>query len=110
MSLRRSGGEEQIALRAFASGGDIGSTALAPLRNKWISVDLTFRIGDNGSGRLIIRDGDRGVVDRSRSGIDIWLGDRIRPKWGIYRSIGSASSDIIDTYLLIRNMRAYEGT
>jgi hypothetical protein len=109
MSLRRSGGEEQIALRAFESGGDIGSAALAPLRNKWISIDMTFRIGNSGSGRFIVRDGDQVVVDKSRSGIDIWLGDRIRPKWGIYRSIGSASTDIIDTYLLIRNMRAYEG-
>jgi hypothetical protein len=107
MSLRRKSGQEQIALRSFASGGDIGAIALAPLRNKWITVDMTFKIGDKGAGRLLIHDGGRTVVDSTRTGIDIWLGDRIRPKWGIYRSIQSPASQIIDTYLLIRNMRAY---
>jgi len=36
-------------------------------------------------------------------------GDYVRPKWGIYRSVESASSDIIDTHLLIRNYQAYRG-
>jgi hypothetical protein len=33
-------------------------------------------------------------------------GDYVRPKWGIYRSVQSASSDILDTYLLFRNYQA----
>jgi len=36
-------------------------------------------------------------------------GDYVRPKWGIYRSVESVSSDIIDTHLLIRNYKAYRG-
>jgi hypothetical protein len=109
MSLRRNGSREEIALRAFESGGDIGSAALAPLRNKWINVDVTFTIGDanQGSARFVLRDGGTTVVDKTRNNIDIWLGDSIRPKWGIYRSIRSAKSDIIDTYLLMRNYQAY---
>jgi len=112
MSLRRKGGREEIALRAFSSGGDIASTALAPLRNKWINIDMTFRIGDagKGMGKLVITDGGRTVVSGTRERIDIWLGDRIRPKWGIYRSIKSPASQIGDTFLLIRDMRAFLGS
>ncbi|MEV7096683.1 hypothetical protein AB0M80_27900 [Amycolatopsis sp. NPDC051045] len=33
-------------------------------------------------------------------------GDYVRPEWGIYRSVESASSDILDTYLLFRNYTA----
>jgi hypothetical protein len=72
---------------------------------------MTFTIGDpnQGSARFILRDGGTTVVDRARNNIDIWLGDSIRPKWGIYRSIRSAAADIIDTYILMRNYRAYRG-
>jgi hypothetical protein len=117
MSLSRSGSSERLRLRAFSTDGspDIGSTNLAPLRNKWIGVELTFRIGSNGTGRLLIRDGTSSsspiVVDSSRSGVHIPdQDDYVRPKWGIYRSVESASSDIIDTYLLTRNYKAYRIT
>jgi hypothetical protein len=109
MSLRRNRNTEELALRAFASGGDIGATALAPLRDHWIGVDITYLIGDRGAAHFILTDGGRTVVDRVRTGIDIWLGDRIRPKWGIYRSVLSAPGDIIDTWLQIRNFKAYVG-
>ena len=33
-------------------------------------------------------------------------GDYVRPKWGIYRSVQSAKSDILDTYILFRNYTA----
>jgi hypothetical protein len=33
-------------------------------------------------------------------------GDYVRPQWGIYRSVHSAKSDILDTYLLFRNYTA----
>ena len=114
MSLSRSGSAETLRLRAFSTEGspDIGSTNLAPLREKWITVELTFKIGSSGTGRLLIRNGTGPgapvVVDSSRSGVNIPdEGDYVRPKWGIYRSIESASSDIIDTHLLIRNYKAY---
>jgi hypothetical protein len=117
MSLSRSGSAERLRLRAFSTSGapDIGSTDLAALRDKWITVELTFKIGPSGTGRLLVRNGTGAgapvVVDSSRSGVNIPdQGDYVRPKWGIYRSIQSASSDIIDTHLLIRNYKAYLGT
>jgi hypothetical protein len=33
----------------------------------------------------------------------------VRPKWGIYRSVESASSDIIDTSLRLRRIQAWRG-
>jgi len=113
LSLSRNGSGERLRLRAFSTPGspDIGSTDLAPLRNKWISVEITLTIGAKGAGRLVVHDGTRTVVDSGRSGVNIPdQGDYVRPKWGIYRSVESASSDIIDTHLLIRNYRAYQGT
>jgi hypothetical protein len=107
MSLRRNGRTEQLALRAFASGGDIGATALAPLRDHWVGVDLTYLIGDRGSARFVLTDGGRTVVNAVRNNIDIWLGDRIRPKWGIYRSVQSAPADLCDAFMRIRNFKAY---
>ena len=107
MSLRRNGSREELALRSFASGGDIGATALAPLRDHWISVDITYLIGDKGAAHFVLTDGGRTVIDRTRTGIDIWLGDRIRPKWGIYRSVQCAPTDLIDTFMEIRNFKAY---
>jgi hypothetical protein len=116
LSLSRSGGSELMRLRALSTDGspDIGSTGLAPLRNKWITVELTFKIGSSGTGRFVVRDGTGGsapvVVDKSRSGLNIPdQGDYVRPKWGIYRSVESASSDIVDTHLLTRNYKAYRG-
>jgi hypothetical protein len=72
------------------------------------------RIGPNGTGRLLIRNGTGSgapiVVDSSRSGVSIPdEGDYVRPKWGIYRSVESAASDIIDTHLRIRKYQAYRG-
>ena len=47
------------------------------------------------------------MVNASRSGFDTWLGgDQAHPKWGIYRSLGD-SGQLQDTYLLLRNMKAY---
>lgn len=116
LSLSRSGSSELLRCRAFSTSGapDIGATDLAPLRNKWITVDMTFRIGPSGTGRFVVRNGTGDsapvVVDSSRSGVKIPdEGDYIRPKWGIYRSVESAASDIIDTELRLRNMQAWRG-
>jgi hypothetical protein len=114
LSLSRSGSAERMRLRAFSTSGspDIGSTDLGPLREKWITIELTFKIGSSGTGRFVVRNGTGSgapvVVDSSRSGVKIPdQDDYVRPKWGIYRSVESASSDIIDTHLLIRNYKAY---
>jgi len=109
----RSGSTETLRARAYSTSGapDIAKTNLAPLRNKWITIEWTFKIGPKGTARFALRDGGTTVVDHTLSNVNVPdQGDYVRPKWGIYRSVQSASSDILDTYLLIRNYKAYKGT
>jgi hypothetical protein len=113
----RSGSKETLRARAYSTSGapDIASTDLAPLRDKWITIEWTFKIGPKGTARFALRngtgDGAPVVVDKTMSNVKVPdEGDYVRPKWGIYRSIQSASSDILDTYLLIRNYKAYKVT
>src|SRR5439155_13398500 len=108
MSLRRHGGVQKIQL--VVGGTTVGMTDLVPLQNKWIDAELEMTIGDAATGRVrwVLRDGARTVVDVTRSGVDTWLEDRVRPKWGIYRSLGDTSGSLQDCYQLIRGMRAYK--
>lgn len=108
MSLFRSGSTETVEMRLFGAGqAKLGSTPLAPLRNKWIDVEIELKVADSGSLRYSLKDGGTTVVNASRSGFDMWLGgDQAHPKWGIYRSLGD-SGQLQDTYLLLRNMKAY---
>jgi chitin-binding protein len=110
MSLNRSGSSERVEMRMFGEGqAKLGVTDLAPLRNKWIDVEIEIKVADGSAGRLrySLKDGGTTVVNASRSGIDTWLGgDQAHPKWGIYRSL-SDSGQLQDTYLLLRAMQAY---
>ena len=110
MSLNRSGSTERIEMRMFGEGGaKLGITNLAPLKNKWIDVEIEIRVADGSGGRLrySLKDGATTVVNASRTGIDTWLGgSQAHPKWGIYRSLGD-SGQLQDTHLLLRDMRAY---
>jgi hypothetical protein len=110
MSLRRSGSTQKIQIEVPDGGGTVGSTNLVPLQNKWIDMELELTIGDkpNGKVRWVLRDGTRTVIDVTKSGLDTWVADRVRPKWGIYRSLGDTSGSIQDTYLLYTRMRAEE--
>jgi chitin-binding protein len=110
ISLRRVSGRETIELKEFSSNILVGRTDLGPLKNKWIDIEFEVRINDapNGWARWVVRDGSTTVLDVNRSGLDTWLGDRVRPKWGIYRSLGDTSGSLQDCYLLYRNMRAYQ--
>jgi hypothetical protein len=117
LDLGRSGSTETFRARAYSTSGtpDIASTNLSPLRDKWITIEWTFTPGSKGKARFVCRNGTGSsapvVVDHSLSNVNMPdQGDYVRPKWGIYRSIKSASSDIIDTHLLIRNYKAYRGT
>jgi hypothetical protein len=85
---------------------------LAPLQNKWIDVELEMTIGDASTGRVrwALRDNGTTVIDVTKTGVDTFLQDRVRPKWGIYRSLGDTSGSLQDCYQLIRNMRAYQRT
>lgn len=111
VSLNRSGSSERIELRLFGEGqAKVGVVDLVQLKNKWIDVEIEIKVddGDNGSARYSLKSGGTTYVDAGRTGIDTWLGgDQAHPKWGIYRSI-SDSGQIQDTYLLLRNMRAYQ--
>ncbi|MEV0272329.1 carbohydrate-binding protein [Hamadaea sp. NPDC050747] len=108
MSLRRHDGVQKIEL--VAGGVTVGLADLVPLQNKWIDVELEMTIGDSDTGRVrwVLRDGATIVIDVTRSGVDTWLQDRVRPKWGIYRSLGDTSGSLQDCYLLINTMRAYK--
>jgi hypothetical protein len=110
MDLRRVGGVPKIQVVLFDGNIVVGTTDLAPLQDKWISTSLAFTIGDRPAGSVTwtLSAGGRTLVDATKTGVDTWLGDRVRPKWGIYRSLGDTSGSLQDCYLLLTNMRGYQ--
>jgi hypothetical protein len=110
MSLRRVNGVQTIELKLFEANILVGRTDLAPLHNSWVDVDFQLKIGDGtaGSVRWILRKDGVMLVDGTKTGVDTSLGDRVRPKWGIYRSLGDTSGSLQDCHLLLRNMRGYQ--
>ncbi|GLF98311.1 Tat pathway signal sequence domain protein [Streptomyces yaizuensis] len=109
-SLRRVGGRQTIELKIFEPNILVGRTDLEPLHNSWIDVDFEIKIGDGTSGavRWALRKGGATVVDATRTGVDTFLADRVRPKWGIYRSLGDSSGSLQDCHLLLTNLRGYQ--
>ncbi|ANW17340.1 hypothetical protein [Streptomyces clavuligerus] len=109
-SLRRDGGEQTIELKIFEPNILVGRTALAPLHNNWVDVDFEITIGNGSAGavRWAIRKGGTTLIDKTRKGVDTFLADRVRPKWGIYRSLGDSSGSLQDCYLLLSRMRGYQ--
>ena len=110
-SLRRVSGKETIELNIFGSNTLVGRTDLAPLHDKWIDVDFQLTIGNGTAGavRWILKNAGTTVIDKSKSGVDTFLADRVRPKWGIYRSLGDTSGSLENCYLLLTNLRGYQG-
>ncbi|WP_406632241.1 hypothetical protein [Amycolatopsis sp. WGS_07] len=113
LDLVRDGGTEMISARAYANPGSpsIAAAKLAPLRDKWITIEWTLTPGDAGAAACVIRGGTGPGAPVAAQGRKTGVklpdeGDYVRPKWGIYRSVESASSDVLDTYLLFRNYRA----
>ncbi|WHT20145.1 Tat pathway signal sequence domain protein [Crossiella sp. CA-258035] len=108
MSLRRRGSRSTIEFKVTEGDVLVGDVDLAPLQNKWIDTEVEIKVGNgNGSVRWVVREGGRTVIDARKSNVDTWLDDRLRPKWGIYRSLND-SANINDTYLLLRNLKAYQ--
>ncbi|HTJ69691.1 MAG TPA: hypothetical protein VL551_19295 [Actinospica sp.] len=107
---RESSTSETLRARAYANPGSptIASTPLAPLRGTWVTIRWTLTIGSSGSARFVcVNSAGKTVADGTMHGVNIPdQGDYVRPKWGIYRSIQSASSDIVDTYILFRDYQA----
>jgi hypothetical protein len=109
-SLRRYGTVPKMEVRMGDATTVVGAVDLAPLQNHWIDIDFQVRVGEAPDGwvRWIVHDGDTTVIDTTMTGLDTWLFDRVRPKWGIYRSLGDTSGSLHDTYLLVRHLRAYQ--
>ncbi|MFC7257942.1 heparin lyase I family protein [Streptomyces lutosisoli] len=109
-SLRRVNGVQTIELKLAIDDILVGRTDLEPLQNKWIDVDFQIKVGNGAAGsvRWILKNGSTTVIDKSRTGVDTFLADRVRPKWGIYRSLGDTSGSLQDTYLLLTNLRGYQ--
>jgi len=107
---RESSTSETLRARAYANSGSptIASTPLGPLRGTWVTIRWTLTIGSSGSARFVCVDSaGKTVADGTMHGVNIPdQGDYVRPKWGIYRSVESASSDIVDTYILFRDYQA----
>jgi chitin-binding protein len=108
MSLRLRGATPTIETRVAHQGVHVGHTDLAPLQDKWIRTEFEYAIGDNGRVRWVLRDGARTVIDVSKSAVDLFMADRVRPKWGIYRSM-NGGSNLRDCHLLLRNLSASGG-
>jgi hypothetical protein len=109
-SLRRVNGKQTIELRLAIDDILVGRTNLDPLHDKWTDVDFQIKVGNGSAGsvRWILKSGSTTVIDKSRSGVDTFLADRVRPKWGIYRSLGDTSGSLQDAYLLLTNLRGYQ--
>lgn len=109
-SLRRVNGVQTIELNLPVAGVLVGRTGLDPLHDRWTDVDFQIKVGDGtaGSVRWILKSGSTTVIDKSRTGVDTFLADRVRPKWGIYRSLGDTSGSLQDTYLLLTDLRGYQ--
>ncbi len=109
-SLRRVSGAQTIELQLPISGLLVGRTSLDPLHDRWVDVDFRITVGDGSTGsvRWILRSAGATVVDIERTGVDTFLADRVRPKWGIYRSLGDTSGSLQDCYLLTTAMRGYQ--
>jgi Polysaccharide lyase len=110
MSLRRYGAVQKMELVDATTNTLVGNVDLEPLQNKWIDIEFQMKVGDAPDGwiRWIVRDGATTVIDTTSTGLDTFLGDRVRPKWGIYRSLGDTSGSLEDTYMLVQNLHAYQ--
>nr|WP_206440054.1 Tat pathway signal sequence domain protein [Streptomyces scabichelini] len=109
-SLRRVNGVQTIELKLFEDDILVGRTNLEPLHNKWTDVDFQIKVGNGSAGsvRWILKSGSTTIIDKSRTGVDTFLADRVRPKWGIYRSLGDTSGSLQDCHLLLTNLRGYQ--
>jgi chitin-binding protein len=111
LSTSLSGSTETLVMRSLNGGTNFNPIPLAPLRGHWIEIELEYKIGFGGYARMCVRDGGNTVTDKTMTGVDMWINEGTccryaRPKWGIYRSL--LSDGLKDTYLEIRNLRAYK--
>lgn len=75
-----------------ASNNYLKKVDLADFLGQWVTVTETVKFAKNGSYKLTIyrmSDGKK-LVELDKSGLDLWRTGTtgLRPKWGIYRSLG----------------------
>jgi hypothetical protein len=93
--------------------GDFKAVPLSQIWDKWVEVQFEDKCdlaSNGGYVRWTVRLNGEVITDQTVKG-DVWHNEgtrnrRIRPKWGIYRSLGS--DGLKDSYILFRNMRAYK--
>jgi len=100
----RSGDKMEVLF--WIGGGSITTFDISALHDKWLSADLTMKIGTAGSVHWVLKDGDKVVSEKTQNGTT-WPsdGDRLRPKWGIYRGI---TTGVQTSYIMLSNLRAYQ--
>jgi hypothetical protein len=109
-SLRRVSGAQTIELKVAEPDILIGRTSLDPLHDSWVDVDFQLKIGNGTAGSVhwILAKAGTTLIDATKTGVDTFLADRVRPKWGIYRSLGDTSGSLQNCYLLLTGMRGYQ--
>jgi hypothetical protein len=107
MSLHSHGGTDSIEMRIDGTSGDHWSPVpLAPMQNKWVTVEFEVKWDSPGTFRWTIRDETQVYVNANRTWNGWHGGERMRPKWGIYRKRDSAG--LVNTYILLDNFKAYQ--
>lgn len=96
---------QNVALRAFTSSVTVASVPLSSVYDSWIEVEIEMTIGTSGRLRWVVRKGGRTLADGEKTGVNLWLGDRLRPKWGIYRGV---TPGLQSTSLLIKDLKAFK--
>jgi hypothetical protein len=93
----RAGNPDQLQLihTGSSGGGVVHEVELSPFRGTWVEAYAKVLYEDKGTYDLTLRRVSDGAVLMSwrSSDIDLWLEDKPfnRPKYGIYRSLKSAS-------------------
>jgi hypothetical protein len=107
LDLINQSGVEKIRLDVF------GVTSTAPVKlihDRWLTTEVTVKIapGTAGSARWRLWDGATQLADETKAGISTWPSNaaRLRPKWGIYRSLGDLSA-IQTSYILLSGMKGF---
>jgi hypothetical protein len=89
------------------------SIPLSSIYNRWVTIEFEHKFdfsSNGGYARWAVKMNGSTLTDQRRTG-NMFANEgtrdrRVRPKWGIYRSLGS--SGLKDCFLQIRNMKAYK--
>jgi hypothetical protein len=107
LDLTRQGGVEKVRVDIF---GVSSFTAVNLIHDKWLSNEITMKIapGTGGSVHWKLSDGAAVLTDSDKTDLATWPANasRLRPNWGIYRSLGD-QADVNTTYILLSDMRGY---